>query len=81
MVAAAAGLGRRRGGGKSSFSTALNCTTSHRIPASASTNHGPEKCDLTPRLAAAAGYGAAQIRPHDTPDSDAQLVVLDRYVA
>ena len=28
---------------KSSFSSALICTTRRRIPASASTNHGPEK--------------------------------------
>jgi len=31
---------------KSSFSIALICTTSRRIPASASTNQGPEKCSL-----------------------------------
>jgi hypothetical protein len=31
---------------KSSFSIALMCTPSHRIPASASSNHGPEKGHL-----------------------------------
>jgi len=31
---------------KSSFETALICTTSHRIPASAGTNRGPERGDL-----------------------------------
>ena len=36
-----------RGGGESSFSIALICTTSGRIPASASTNQGPEQGDFT----------------------------------
>ena len=31
---------------KSSFSIALICTTSHRIPVSASTNQGPEKGEV-----------------------------------
>ena len=37
-----------RSGSRSFYLTSLICTTSDRIPASSSTNHEPEECDLIP---------------------------------
>jgi len=51
-------------GSKLSFSIALICTTSHRIPAGAGTNEGPETGDLMRVRRAGSGQPGAERQPH-----------------